>query len=209
MMATATIMAQPSTGIEPDDLYRFPLELYRSIGDLGLLLPDDRVELLDGLLVKKMTKGPRHSTATHRVFMRFVSILPAGWLPRLEQPIELPGGPLGDSAPEPDIAIVPGIIEDYATRHPGPAEVALVVQIATSPKALARDRQGLGRYAWASLPVVWIVDLTNARVEIYTAPSGPQPGPGYGHCEIKKSGDIATIAIAGTELGIAVDELVR
>ena len=101
-MATATVAVEPELEIEPGDLYRISLEVYRSMGDLGLLFPEDRVELLDGLLVKKMTKKPRHSTVTQRIFMRFIPSLPTGWCARMEQPIELPGGPAGDSAPEPE-----------------------------------------------------------------------------------------------------------
>ena len=208
-MATADVEAVPSTGIEPDDLFRISLEVYNSMGELGLLLPDDRVELLDGLLVKKMTKRPRHTTVTHRVFRRVDSALPAGWYARMEQPIELPGGPVGDSAPEPDIAVAVGDLEDYATRHPGPAEVAMLVEVARDSQALRRDRQGLKRYAWARIPVVWIVNLTNDTIEVYTAPSGPHSDPSYGHCDVKRPGDIVALTIGGAVVEIPVSEIVR
>jgi Uma2 family endonuclease len=209
MMATASVTIEPETGIEADDLYRISLDVYREMGEQGLLLPDDRVELLDGLLVKKMTKRPRHTTVTHRIFRRLDSALPAGWYARMEQPIELPGGPAGDSAPEPDIAVVEGDLEDYATRHPGPAEVALVVEVARDSKALRRDRQGLKRYAWARIPTVWIVNLTNDTVEVYTEPSRKRRGPAYGKCEFKKPGEIATIVLGDTVVEIPVSEIVR
>jgi Uma2 family endonuclease len=209
MMATANVTVEPSTDIEPDELHRLSLDVYREMGEQGLLLPNDRVELLDGLLVKKMTKGPQHSTAAHRLFVRFLSSLPAGWFPRMEQPIELPGGPAGDSAPEPDVAVVEGVFEDYATRHPGPAEVALLVEVASDSQALRRDRQGLKRYAWARIPAVWIVNLTNHTLEIYTEPSGKRRGAAYGRCEIKKSGDIVALAIGGAVIEIPVEEIVR
>jgi Uma2 family endonuclease len=209
MMATASVTNEPEAGIKLDDLYRISLDLYREMGEQGLLLPDDRVELLDGLLVKKMTKGPQHSTAAHGLFVRFLPILPAGWFPRMEQPIELPGGPAGDSAPEPDIAVVEGVFQDYATRHPGPAEVALVVEAASDAQALRRDRQGLKRYAWARIPAVWIVNLVNNTVEVYTKPSGKRRNPSYGKCEIKKPGEIATIVLGDTVVEIPVSEIVR
>ena len=204
-MATATVAAEPESGIELDDLHRISLDVYRSMGELGLLFPDDRVELLDGLLVKKMTKKPRHSTVTQRIFIRFISSLPAFW--QMEQPIELPAGPAGDSAPEPDITVVAGDFEDYGTRHPGPAEIALVVEVARDAKALRRDRKGLARYAWASLPAAWIVNLANETVEVYTEPSGKGPKPSYGRCDVKKPGDIAALALGGTVVEIPVDDI--
>jgi Uma2 family endonuclease len=209
MMATASVNVEPETGIELDDLYRLSLDVYSELGELGLLLPDDRVELLDGLLVKKMTKGPQHSTAAHRLFVRFLSSLPVGWFPRMEQPIELPGGPAGDSAPEPDIAVVAGVFEDYATRHPGPADVVLIVEVAADSQALRRDHQGLKRYAWARIPAVWIVNRTNNKVEVYTEPSGKRQNPSYGKCEVKKPGEIVAPAIGGAVVEIPVDEIVR
>jgi hypothetical protein len=209
MMATASVTNEPETGIEIDDLYRISLDLYREMGEQGLLLPDDRVELLDGLLVKKLSKVPRYSTVTHGVFRHFLSRLPAGWYARMGQPIELPAGPAGDSAPEPEIAVAVGDLEDYATRHPGPAEVALLVEVASDAKALRRDRAGLKRYAWARIPAAWIVNLTNDTVEVYTKPSGKRRNPSYGKCEIKKPGEIATIVLGDTVVEIPVSEIVR
>jgi hypothetical protein len=208
-MATANVTVEPSTDIEPDELHRLSLDVYREMGEQGLLLPNDRVELLDGLLVKKMTKDPRHSMVTQWIYKFFDSGLPAGWFPRQEQPIELPGGPAGDSAPEPDIAVVAGVIHTYAKRHPGPADVALLIEFAGDSQALRRDRQGLKRYAWARIPVVWIVNLTNDTVEVYTEPSGKRRGPAYGRCEVKKPGDIVALAIGGAVIEIPVSDIVR
>src|SRR5258708_6538396 len=90
--------------VESDAPHRISLEVYRAMGDLGLIRPEDRVELLDGLLVKKMTRGPRQVTVTYRLIKYLDAHLPAGWIVRKEAPIELPAGPAGDSAPEPDVA---------------------------------------------------------------------------------------------------------
>ena len=85
----------------------------------------------------------------------------------------------------------------------------MVVEVARDAKALKRDRKGLARYAWAGLPVAWIVNLTNDTVEVYTAPSGKGPSPSYGRCDVKKSGDIVALVIGGTVVSIPVDEIVR
>ena len=63
----------------------------------------------------------------------------------------------GDSAPEPDLAVVVGPRERYEERHPGAEEVSLIVEVASSPAAFATDRRGLARYAFAMIPTVWIV----------------------------------------------------
>jgi hypothetical protein len=44
-----------------------------------------------------------------------------------------PYGPRGPSrASETDIAVARGEVEDYATHHPGPADIALVVEVAST-----------------------------------------------------------------------------
>src|SRR5258707_4688016 len=103
-MANLQVEVTQSTGPSLGELHRISLDVYRSMGELGLLFPDDRVELLDGLLVKKMTKYPQHSTVTHRIFMRLISSLPAGWVAPMEQPIELPAGAAGGNAPRTHVA---------------------------------------------------------------------------------------------------------
>ncbi|HEU5116381.1 MAG TPA: Uma2 family endonuclease [Isosphaeraceae bacterium] len=200
-MATATLPQETST----DPWYRMSLETYRRMGELGLLQPSDRVELLDGILVKKMTKGPRHVLVTSRTFKLFLSLVPDGWVVRKEDPIELPS-PQGDSAPEPDIAILRGREEDYGTGHPGPDSLALVVEVADS--SLARDRRGLARYARAGIPTVWIVNLNREEVEVYTEPSGPVEDPGYARRETVKVGSTLSVFLDGQEVGpIAVEHL--
>jgi Uma2 family endonuclease len=209
MMATA--MTPHPAETPPVELHRITLDVYRNMGRLGLILPSDRVELLDGLLVKKMTKGPRHVTVTHRIFTLLLGRLPEGWYSRKEDPIELPGGPEGDNAPEPDVAVVVGRADDYGLRHPGPDDIRLVIEVATSPALLAHARQGLGRYAWAGLPAAWIVNLTNATVEVYAAPSGRAPDPRYASADVKGVGDVVSIVLDedGTVVTFPIEDILR
>ncbi len=200
-MATATLSQKTST----DPWYRMSLETYRRMGELGLLQPSDRVELLDGILVKKMTKGPRHVVVASRTFKDLLRLVPEGWTVRKKDPIELPS-PLGDGAPEPDIVIARGREEDYGEGHPGPEDIALVVEVADS--SLFRDRKALVRYAWAGIPTIWIVNLNREEIEVYTEPSGPVDDPGYARRETVKVGSTVSIFLDGQEVGlIAVEHL--
>ena len=112
-------LARPEGG----ELFRISLEAYRRMGEAGILHRSDRVVLLDGLLVQKMTKGSAHSVGMLRALELVRTRLPAGYHTRPEQPIKLPDGPLGESAPEPDLAVVRGRFDDYEAHHPGPADV--------------------------------------------------------------------------------------
>ena len=61
--------------------------------------------------------------------------MPAGLALRAAKPVRLPAQ---DSQPEPDRCVVRGTIDDYDERHPGPDDIALLVEVADS--SLADDR---------------------------------------------------------------------
>ena len=92
-------------------------------------------------------------------------------LPRLVPP---PRGLAADpdyNEPEPDLCVVRGESDDYTDRHPGPGDIALIVEVAES--SLSRDRGEKGEnYGRAGIPVYWIVNLVDRRLEVYSNPTG-------------------------------------
>jgi Uma2 family endonuclease len=128
----------------------------------GILADGDPIELLNGWLVTKMTKTPRHRLVTGLVRSALERIIPPGWYVDSQQPITLAA-----SEPEPDGAVVRGQRRDYADRHPGPADVGLVVEVADSN--LDRDREFRRTiYAQAGVPCYSVVNLIDDRVEVYS-----------------------------------------
>lgn len=203
-MATATEIetAPPAQMIPADRLFPLSLDVYERMVDSGLLTKHNRVVLLDGLLVKTMPKGPRHFDSTDRTAEALRDVLPDGWRVRQEGPIRLPDGPQGqDSSPEPDVVVARGMRGDYRNRHPNPDEIALIVEVAHS--SLADDRKGLARYAWAGIPTVWIINVANDTVEVYTGPSGKADAvaPKYATCEVKRAGDTLPVVLDGEARG--------
>ncbi len=145
-MATATQTPRPTlTPAVPviDRAYRMSLETYHRIAEAGILGPKDHVVLLDGVLVKTMTKGDPHITALRLAYAVLNAVAPEGWLVCKEDPIALPAGPTGhDSEPEPDITVIRGTIRDYTTRKACPEDVALVVEVAESSLRAGSGRAG-------------------------------------------------------------------
>lgn len=72
---------------------------------------------------------------------------------------------LANSEPEPDVAIVRGRLDDFSSRHPGPNDVSLVVEVAD--KTLVTDRFKAQLYAGAGIPVYWIVNLSERAIEVF------------------------------------------
>ena len=149
---------------EPADPTRLTVERYFGLVDEGVLEPDDRVELLEGVVVAMPPRNPPHDTgitlaadALHEAVGRRAVI-------RVQCSLVL--GRF--SAPEPDVAVVAGTARDYATAHPNAA--LLVVEVADS--SLPQDRLTKSRlYAAVGVPEYWIVNLRDGCVEVHREPN--------------------------------------
>jgi Uma2 family endonuclease len=63
-------------------------------------------------------------------------------------------------------------------------------------------------YARAGIPCVWIVNLVNRQVEVYTDPTGPAEQPAYRQRQDFPVGTSVPVQISGQVAGmIAVQEL--
>ena len=107
--------------------------------------------------------------------------------------------------PEPDLAIVRGKIRDYIDHHPGPDDVALIVEVAAS--SLSRDRKAkLAVYAGTGFLVHWVVNLVDKRVEVYTDPDMEQRV--YRSHQNVGPDEKVTVRLEGRELGqVAVSDM--
>jgi Uma2 family endonuclease len=166
---------------------------YERMVAAGFIPSRNRIHLINGYLVDKTTQNPPHTIADMRCGDELDRVLPPGWHVRPAKPVRLPAQ---DSEPEPDRCVVRGTIDDYAERHPGPEDIALLVEAADS--SLAEDCDYAARlYGPAGIPVCWIVDVNGRRVEVYTGP-GAQ---GYGSSEVYAEGQSVPVVIAGREVG--------
>jgi Uma2 family endonuclease len=176
-------------------LKRFTVAEYHDWGRRGLLTEKDRVVLIEGYLVNKPVKNPPHETTVNRLRKRLDRLLPAGWDSRIQASVTL-----ADSEPEPDYAVVRGSDADYAGRHPGPADIGLVVEVADS--SLAADRTDAQRmYAAAGIAVYWIVNIPDRQVEVYTDPDPAAAPPAYRTRTDYRPGDAVPVSLDGVPVG--------
>lgn len=190
------------TALVPDDrLYRLSVEQYQQMARAGILTENDRIELIEGLLVWKMTKYERYIATTRLIVRACERILPDGWLVAKEDPIVT-----ARSEPEPDVAILRGTIEDYFHRKPGGGDIALIVEVAES--SYADDRRKRAIYAEAGIPHYWIANLNADRIEAYSDPTGPDPSPDYRSRHDYGPGESIPLVIEGREVArLAVNDL--
>jgi Uma2 family endonuclease len=194
--------ARGQFAVPPVPIRRWSVDEYHTMLRAGILSEDDHVELLDGWLVPKMTKNPPHRIATRRVRKALERVVPQGWYVDSQEPIASP-----TSEPEPDGSVIRGDTSDYADRHPPAAEVALVVEVADV--SLESDRTlKKAIYAQAGIPVYWIVNLIDKRVEVYLDPAGPADRPDYRVRREYCPGDEVPLLVEGVPVGqIPVNDL--
>jgi Uma2 family endonuclease len=169
-MSTALKQHPQSRVTANGSVYRFTVAQYHRMIRSGILTEDDRVELLDGWVVKKMAHNPPHDSAIARIQRRLATQLGEGWLIRVQSAITTK-----DSEPEPDLVVVTGPEEEYDTRHPTGGDIALVIEVADSSVDLDRDLKG-PIYARARIPIYWVVNLPARQIEVYTRPrAGKSP----------------------------------
>ena len=188
--------------IPPEPVWRLSVERYHQIVETGILTKDDPIELLEGWLIQKMPKNPRHRAATKLTRDALEAIVPQGWYVDSQEPITL-----SDSEPEPDVIIVRGDTRDYLDRHPGAADLGLVVEIADA--TLERDRSIKKRlYARAGISIYWIVNLPQEQLEVYDRPNNSTENPDYDRDRIYRLGERVNVAISSQAIGsITVNDL--
>jgi Uma2 family endonuclease len=173
---------------------RFTVDEYHRMAEVGVLTDEDRVELLEGVITPKMVHNPPHDGTIMQLLELLRSILPPGWTIRVQS-----AATTSDSEPEPDLAVVRGTGRDYMRRHPGPADIGLVIEVADS--SLVRDRKKARLYARAGVPIYWIVNLVDGQIEIHSNPTGPSAAPEYRHAAAHCRGDQVPVVIDGIDLG--------
>jgi Uma2 family endonuclease len=196
----ATISPPPSISPLPPPaaVYRLTVDQYDLMLERGVVGEEDPVELLGGILVRKMPKNPRHSAIGGWLGERLVGLIPVGWHVRKEDPFRIPEY----DEPEPDLAVTRGTFMDYLGRHPGPGDVVLIVEVAES--SLATDRRGkLTAYEKAGVPQYWIINLVDRQVEVFAILAS-----GYSPPSIFRVGDHVPVVVDGRQVGqIAVSDL--
>lgn len=180
----------------------FTVAEYDRMVETGILTEDDRVELLEGYVVEKMPANPPHDGSVMAVVRRLLRFAPPGWMVLSQM-----GARLAESRPEPDAFVARGDEREYFTRHPSAADLGLVVEVADS--SLDFDQEDKARiYARGAIPVYWIVNLPDRRVEVYTDPTGPADEPRYQTARHFPSGTVVPVELDGqTVASIPVDEL--
>jgi putative restriction endonuclease len=179
---------------------RFSRAEYERLIDLGVFQPGEPIELIGGELMVAEPQGTAHYTAIMKTAKALEAAFGSGWHARTQGPIGLDD----DSEPEPDVAVVPGGLDDYSRAHP--SRPVLTVEVAESSLAVDRRHKG-SLYARAGLADYWILNLVDRVLEVYREPA-PDPaapfGWRYARSEVfDASARVAALAAPGSSIPVS------
>ncbi|MEG4352275.1 Uma2 family endonuclease [Microcoleus sp. LAD1_D3] len=147
-------------------LRKWTVKEYHKLGEMGFFHPEERVELLSGNIIKMSAKGTAHTSATRRTASVLSDLLGNQAAVYTQDPIALDD----NSEPEPDIAVVRIDPFDYATHHPTPSEVYLIIEVADT--SLAYDREIKAKiYARSGIADYWVLNVGDRQLHVFREPT--------------------------------------
>ena len=170
----------------------FTVEEYDRLIEAGFFGPDERLELIDGEIVRMSPIGARHASCVARISEHISTRLGQRALVWVQNPVVV-----GERHEfQPDVAILRRRDDYYATRRPGPADAFLVIEVADTTFALDRSIK-VPRYAAAGVPEVWLADLQRDLLLVFDT---PESGGYAGSRVVRRGEDVTPHAFADLRL---------
>ena len=194
-LVSAGIIAEGEQAAVLAGVRLFNVDEYLDMEKVGILHEDDRIELMDGMIITMAPIGDSHTFGNDWLNMILAPLFIGLAMVRIGGPIYLNDR----SAPQPDVAVV-RMFHTVEDAHSRPDDVYFVIEVADS--SLRYDSgPKLARYAAAGIPEVWIANLRVREVTVYTNPSGSE----YENAATYRAGDSISPG-AFPDVALAVDE---
>ncbi len=158
----------PDTGIFPR---RWTVQEYHRAAQGGVFGPDERLDLIQGEILKKVAQNPPHRTALRNTAKTLERTLGAGF----EVFSQAPFVASADTEPEPDVYVVPGASNDYADRDIQTSDILLLVEVSDTTIGFDRGRKA-AVYAEAGVADYWVLNVQERCLEVRREPATLPPG---------------------------------
>ena len=147
--------------------HRITVDQYYRMAEVGVLAPDERVELIDGVIIDMAPIGSRHAGTSSQLGELLLNALGTRAILRGQSPIRFGGS----SEPQPDLAVLRRRNDYYKTAHPSAEDTLLIVEVSdTSARYDLQVKVPL--YARYRIPEVWVVDLAQDLMRVHRKPEG-------------------------------------
>lgn len=172
---------------------------YYQMAEFGILKPNERVELINGEIIKMSLVNSTYGgyvTRVSRVLTKHIGY-DLATIPS-QNPIRLNNY----TEPEPDITIAKYSENDYEDNHPTAEDIYFLVEFSDS--TLRYDQTKKARlYARHQILVYWVVNLVKKQLEVYQNPIDGK----YTTKTILKRGD--KVVIPHFDIEIEVAEIIK
>lgn len=175
---------------------RRPIDVaaYYRMVEVGILGPEDRVELIGGEIIDMVPIGSDHACTTGDLVRKLTLALGDAALVTGSSPLRIDDY----NEPEPDVLVLRWRDDRYRSALPGPADVLLLLEVANTSLAFDRTTKA-ALYAAAGVADYWIVDLAGRSVEVCR-----EPGPaGFANRARIATGSVAPLAFPDLALDVA------
>jgi len=143
----------------------FTFEECLRMAEVGILSPDERVELIAGEIVVMSPIGPRHGVAVDRTNRAMIQLVGDKAIVRTQGTVVLDRF----AAPQPDIALLRPKDDEYITKNPAAEDIFLLIEVADSSLDYDTTTK-LGLYAILGIHEYWVADLQSRRLLVYSEP---------------------------------------
>ncbi len=161
------------------------------------ILEGRNVELIGGEIIEMAPEGESHAYCSDEAGEYLIYLLGNRAKVRQGKPITLPPS---NSEPEPDIAIIQRLGQDYREHHPYPENIFWLIEYSnfTLSKDLGIKSQ---IYAAAGIPEYWVINLRTMELIVFRSPTDE----GYQLKETLTQGNINPLAFP--DVAVSIDRL--
>jgi Uma2 family endonuclease len=161
------------------------------------ILEGRKVELIGGEIIEMAPEGESHAYCSDEAGEYLMYLLGDRAKVRQGKPITLP---LNNSEPEPDIAIIQRLGQNYREHHPYPENIFWLIEYSNS--TLTKDLGIKNKiYAAAGIAEYWVVNLRTMELIVFRDPTDA----GYQFRETLTHGNINPLAFPN--VSVAIDRL--
>jgi Uma2 family endonuclease len=177
--------------------WHFNVDQYYRLAEAGVLQPDDRVELIEGEIIRMPPIGSPHAARVTRISYVLHEVFDRRAIISVQNPVRLNDY----SEPVPDAAVLKPREDFYAAHHPTPEDVLLIVEVSDSTTFTDRNVK-VPLYARAGIPEVWLVNLPKQAIEVYCEPAEGkyQKTATFNHGEVLTSPTVANLSLRVEEI---------
>ena len=172
--------------------HRITVDEYHRMAEVGLLAPDARVELIEGVIVDMAPIGSPHCAVVdllNKLFTHGVkddAIVRTGGAVRLSRWTE----------PQPDIALLEPREDYYRHAHPGGSDLLLIVEVSDSSLRYDLDTKSK-LYARYGVQEFWVVDVNEDVMHFFRQRTD------VGYADVSSTDRPGTVPIPS--LGVSID----